>query len=168
MKKIGILENSNKEPLTEKQILFCLEYVKDFNGYKAAIRAGYSENSAMSSSSRLLSYEKVQAYLRDIMQKVEKKKIMDVQEIQERLTDMARGNTDEEVVVTISTGNFKTEERIVKKLVGSREQVKALELLGKANGMFIEKVQASVTSPNLECLQEYFKEKKNNGKDIHK
>lgn len=164
MKKVGILENSNKEPLTEKQVLFCLEYVKDFNAYKAAIRAGYSEHSAMSSASRLLSYDKVQVYLRDLMQKVEKKKIMDIQEIQERLTDMARGETDEEVVITISTGSFKTEEKVVKKLVGSREQVKALELLGKANGMFIEKIQANVTSPNLECLQEYFKEKKGNGK----
>lgn len=32
--------------LTKRQQLFCLEYLKDFNATKAAIRAGYSERSA--------------------------------------------------------------------------------------------------------------------------
>lgn len=40
--------------------MFCVEYIKDLNGKRAAIRAGYSEDSAQMQSSRLLSNDKVQ------------------------------------------------------------------------------------------------------------
>lgn len=49
--------------LTDKQKMFCEEYLLDLNGYQAALRAGYSENSAMQQASRLLSYDKVQSFL---------------------------------------------------------------------------------------------------------
>jgi len=39
-------EQPNSPTLTDKQRAFVLEYVKDFNGTQAAIRAGYSEDSA--------------------------------------------------------------------------------------------------------------------------
>lgn len=41
--------------LTAKQILFCAEYSKDLNCTQAAIRAGYSKNSARQQGARLLS-----------------------------------------------------------------------------------------------------------------
>ena len=88
---------------------------------------------------------------------------MDIQEIYERLTLMARGEIEEDCVVVVGEGDGYSSPRNFKKQITPKDQAKALELLGKANGMFIEKVQASVTSSNLECLQEYFKEKKNNG-----
>jgi phage terminase small subunit len=40
--------------LTPKQERFCQEYMKDLNGTKAAIRAGYSEKTANEQASRLL------------------------------------------------------------------------------------------------------------------
>lgn len=49
--------------LNEKQQLFADEYLKDFNGKQAAIRAGYAEASAEVTASRLLSNAKVQAYI---------------------------------------------------------------------------------------------------------
>lgn len=45
--------------MNDKQIRFVHEYVKDWNGTQAAIRAGYSENSAHVQASRLLSDVKV-------------------------------------------------------------------------------------------------------------
>ncbi|MGZ3694129.1 MAG: terminase small subunit, partial [Bdellovibrionota bacterium] len=41
--------------LTDQQELFVREYLVDLNGTQAAIRAGYSENTAQEQSSRLLS-----------------------------------------------------------------------------------------------------------------
>ena len=41
--------------LTDKQELFCQEYLIDLNATQAAIRAGYSEKTAQEQSSRLLS-----------------------------------------------------------------------------------------------------------------
>jgi phage terminase small subunit len=40
--------------LTDKQEAFCREYVVDFNGTQAAIRAGYSEKTANEQAARLL------------------------------------------------------------------------------------------------------------------
>lgn len=49
--------------LTDKQKFFCLEYVKDFNGTQAAIRAGYSRKGARQQAVQLLSNPNVQYYL---------------------------------------------------------------------------------------------------------
>ncbi len=46
--------------LTAKQEAFCQEYMVDLNATQAAIRAGYSEETAHQQSSRLLSIVKVQ------------------------------------------------------------------------------------------------------------
>lgn len=50
-----------KGELNDRQRLFCMEYVKNFfNGTKAAIAAGYSENTANEQASRLLTNVSVQ------------------------------------------------------------------------------------------------------------
>lgn len=49
--------------LNDKQKRFCEEYMKDFNGLQAAIRAGYSAKTSKSIAARLLTYVNVQAYL---------------------------------------------------------------------------------------------------------
>lgn len=46
--------------LTKRQILFCHEYLKDFNASKAAIRAGYSEKSAGSIGAENLQKPEIQ------------------------------------------------------------------------------------------------------------
>jgi phage terminase small subunit len=49
--------------LTPKQEAFCREYLIDFNGTQAAIRAGYAEGSAKVQASRLLTNANVSTYL---------------------------------------------------------------------------------------------------------
>jgi len=55
--------------LTEKQKAFVREYLVDFNGTQAAIRAGYAKNSASQEGSRLLANDKVSAYVRKAIDK---------------------------------------------------------------------------------------------------
>lgn len=45
--------------LTQQQELFCREYVIDYNGTQAARRAGYSEKTARSQASRLLTNDNI-------------------------------------------------------------------------------------------------------------
>jgi len=59
-----------KHGLTDKQERFCQEYVIDLNGTQAAIRAGYSENTAESQASRLLTKAKVVAYIEQLNAKM--------------------------------------------------------------------------------------------------
>ena len=61
------------DELNEKQKRFAKEYVKDFNGKQAAIRAGYSEVSSSSTASELLTYPKVQAAIQKEIQKRNKR-----------------------------------------------------------------------------------------------
>lgn len=130
--------------ITDKQKRFCLEYLKDFNATQAAIRAGFSPNSARTQSADLLAKPNIQAFIAQINQRVEKKAIMDIQEIQERLTAMARGESIEETVVVEGQGDGYSKARTFTKKVSAKEQAKALELLGKANGLFVDKIQAEV------------------------
>lgn len=60
----------SKKKLTARQELFCLEYAKDRNGKQAAIRAGYSANSAAPVASRLLTYANVKARVDELGAKV--------------------------------------------------------------------------------------------------
>ncbi|MCI0767437.1 terminase small subunit [Bacillus sp. TL12] len=54
------------EELTEKERLFCLYFVKYFNGTQAAIKAGYAKESAHVQSSRLLRRERVASYIKEL------------------------------------------------------------------------------------------------------
>src|SRR5476651_764668 len=53
------------EELSFKQQKFCEEYLLSFNAYRAAIDAGYSENTARKGD--LLHVDKIQAYLKAAM-----------------------------------------------------------------------------------------------------
>lgn len=57
------------QKLTEKQKMFCLEYLKDLNGTQAAIRAGYSAKTANRIASENLSKPVVISFLRGSMDK---------------------------------------------------------------------------------------------------
>lgn len=59
--------------LEEKQKMFCKEYLVDFNGTQAAIRAGYSKKTANEQASRLLTKVNVQTYLKQLIEKRNKR-----------------------------------------------------------------------------------------------
>jgi phage terminase small subunit len=54
------------DTLSDKQALFCREYIVDFNGAQAAIRAGYSPKSAKVTASRLLTDANVAVKLSEL------------------------------------------------------------------------------------------------------
>jgi phage terminase small subunit len=58
--------------LTDKQIRFCEEYVIDWNGTRAAIASGYSENSAKEIASENLTKPNIQAYIEEIQKDLSK------------------------------------------------------------------------------------------------
>lgn len=139
---------NTRTELTPKQKLFCQEYLKDFNATQAAIKAGYSKKTARSQGQRLLTIVDIQNYIAEFNKKVAKNNIMDITEIQERLTAMARGEVEEEVVVVTNTGDFTSEPQIVKKKVGAKDMLKGLELLGKANSLFADKI-INIDAPTI-------------------
>jgi phage terminase small subunit len=55
--------------LTEQQKKFCREYMKDFNGTQAAVRAGYSKKSAGEQATRLLGNVNAQKFIKSLQEK---------------------------------------------------------------------------------------------------
>lgn len=55
--------------LNERQKQFCNEFLIDFNGTQAAIRAGYSKNTARSIANENLTKPDIQNYLKELIQK---------------------------------------------------------------------------------------------------
>ena len=55
--------------LNEKQKQFCNEYLIDFNGTQAAIRAGYSRSTARSIANENLTKPDIQQYLKELIEK---------------------------------------------------------------------------------------------------
>lgn len=73
-----VIEN---EDLTEKQRLFCLYYIKNFNATQAAIKAGYSPERAHVTGSELVRNSKVAAEIRRLKGRVQKEIFIDVMDV---------------------------------------------------------------------------------------
>lgn len=64
-----MIQSKMKQEITRKQAEFCHQYLIDLNGKQAAIRAGYSAKTAEFQAARLLSKDKVKAYLASLQSK---------------------------------------------------------------------------------------------------
>lgn len=62
-----------KDELSDRQRRFAYEYIKDLNGTRAAIAAGYSAKGAEVRGSELLRIRKVQAFIAELRQEQEKR-----------------------------------------------------------------------------------------------
>lgn len=136
------MADSNK--LTAKQQRFCDEYLVCLNATQAAIKAGYSEKNARNIASENLAKPNLKAYIDKRMAEKEKELIADQDEVLKYLTSVMRGKTSSSVVVVESIGDFMSEAREMNKAPDEKERLKAAELLGKAHGIFTDKVEQTV------------------------
>lgn len=80
-----------KKPLSELQLNFCREYVKDFNAKQSYIRAGYKTRgkSAEVNASRLLSDARVKLEIEKLKQKLLKKQEITAEKVLKEISKMA-------------------------------------------------------------------------------
>lgn len=146
--------------LTAKQQRFCDEYLIDLNATQAAIRAGYSEKNARNIASENLAKPNIREYIDNRLAEKEKALIADQNEVLKYLTATMRREKKESVVVTTSEersvyvpdDNGTMRKQTVKKETPQIVEIparlsdanKAAELLGKAYGLYTEKVEADV------------------------
>ena len=104
---------------------FCVEFVRCGNATEAYKKAGYkvrSDNTAAVCAAKLLRNAKVQSRIAELREELDSHKIMDAAERRELLTQFAR---DEET--------------------GKADRLKAMDLLNKMDGVYINKTQVSGT-----------------------
>lgn len=130
--------------LTAKQEMFCREYLKDLNGAQAAVRAGYSPESAKEIASENLTKPNVLEYVQSLMaERIERTKIdadyviNSIHEITERCKQAIPVIVDGQ-----PTGEYRFEPNAA---------LKGCELLGKHLKLFTDKVEAS--GPNGSPLE---------------
>lgn len=149
--------------LTDKQRLFCDEYLIDLNATQAAIRAGYSEKTARKIGSENLSKPDIRAYIEIRLAEKEDALIAKQDEVMKYLTSVMRREYCEHVVVTLSEektdyvmgddGKYrkqsvKTEKpEVVEIPARLADANKAAELLGKRYSLFTDKVDVTGAVP---------------------
>lgn len=122
--------------MSPKQEKFCSEYLVDLNATQAAIRAGYSNRTAYSIGQRLLKDVEIQNRISNIRKTEYKKTIMTAEEVEYFLSQAARGELDEEVIITVGTGEGRSKAIKMRKQISDKERLKALELMGKRHHLF--------------------------------
>lgn len=133
-----------EKKLTAKQKRFCDEYLIDMNITQAAIRAEYSRKSARVIGQENLLKPAVKAYIQQRMDEKEKELIADQNEVLKYLTSVIRGQSRSSVVVVENIGDYMSEAREMEKAPDEKERLKAAELLGKAHGIFSDRVEQTV------------------------
>lgn len=113
------------QKLTKKERIFADEYVKTTNGTQSAITAGYSEKSARSKGSQLLTKINVRQYIDAVMNERSKDTIATADEVLEYLTRVVRGEEKDAFGLDVSVA----------------DKTKAAELLGKRHMLFTDKVK---------------------------
>ena len=134
----------NKEKkLTKKQEEFCREYVKDHNGTQAAIRAGYSPESARQQAHRMLTKDYILSRVHAIqIEECEKKSIneesvlLGLQETYERCMQLKPAKVwDTEKHQYVESGQY---------VFNPKGAIAALTKIGEYLGMFKQNVYANV------------------------
>lgn len=133
--------------MTEKQKIFADEYLIDLNAtraYRAAYPNCKKNSSADAAARKLLGKARIREYIDARLEEMRSKRVADAQEVMEHLTEMMRGEINEEMVVVEGTGDGCSAARIVEKQVSARDRLKAAELLGKRYGLYTEKVETDM------------------------
>ena len=149
-----------EKKLTPKQQRFCDEYLIDMNATQAAIRAGYSEKTARQIATENLSKPSIREYIDKRMKEKEAELVADQDEVMRYLTAVMRREYKENVVVTLAreTSKYVPDQNGTMRKQTIKEEFpevveipaklsdsnKAAELLGRAYGIYSDKVQQEV------------------------
>jgi len=123
--------------LTNKQEMFCKEYLIDLNATQAAIRAGYSEKTAKDIGCENLAKPNIQEFIQELMDKRSNKVNITAESILNDILD----TRDTCKAYMIVEGEFG--DKIDSAAINGRN--KANELLGKHLKLFTDRVEHSGT-----------------------
>lgn len=128
--------------LKKRYELFCQEYVVDYNGTQAAIRAGYKEKSARQQASRLLASEEVLTRISELQKDQLDRLALSQDYVVLQLLETYKCCREPTPVMRYDPSTGEMEETGTYQF-DSKGALRALELIGKHLGMFSDKVHVS-------------------------
>lgn len=146
--------------LTDKQEMFCREYLVDLNATQAAIRAGYSDKTAQEQSSRLLSNVMVQNRISVLKSERNEKVGVDAAYVLRRLTEIDQMDV---LDLLLANGELKPVKDWPKVWRTTLSGMDVTEMAGDSAGL-LKKIKWPDKVKNLELLGKHidvqaFKEK---------
>ena len=145
--------------MTKKQKLFCEEYLIDLNATQAAIRAGYSPETAGSIGNENLTKPEIRAHIDRAMAERSRRTGVNADRVVQELAKIAFVNASDVIdpeTATIRVGALPEDTAAIQSVkvktfgedglereIKMADKLKALELLGKHMGMFKEKIEVS-------------------------
>ena len=139
--------------LTPKQQRFVEEYLVDLNATQAAVRAGYSARTASSIGEENLRKPEIQQAITEAKAKRSKKVNITAEYVLGNLVEVAERCMQKRPVLNMKGEQVVDEDGNNKWTFDSKGANRALELLGKHVGCFVDKVELS-GSVNLGALEE--------------
>lgn len=121
---------------------FCQEYVVDYNGTQAAIRAGYKKKSARQQASRLLALEEVLTRISELQKDQLNRLALSQDYVVLQLLETYKCCREPSPVMRYDPSTGDLEETGMYQF-DSKGALRALELIGKHLGMFSDKVHVS-------------------------
>lgn len=128
----------NEHGLNERQLRFADYYIETGNASESYRRAGYKSDNPRTvetNSSKLLRNTEVRAYIDSRLSKAHSKRVMEADEVMERLTAIARGEATGKTLRGVGMG-----EQVISDIEPSiGEQHQALVQIGKRYGMWVDR-----------------------------
>lgn len=149
---------------TDKQKRFIEEYLIDLNATQAAIRAGYSEDTAKEMGYENLTKPHIQEAIQEAQNKRSERTQITQDDVIRRLIEIADISTGKKAIteteIARTEGGVIVGTDVTKTCFEPHAANKALELLGKHLGMFRDKVEVSgaVTNQNINLSSDEFRE----------
>lgn len=129
--------------INNKHELFCQEYIVDYNATQAAIRAGYSKKTAGAIASNLLRKVNILARVKELQKEQTARLAVTQDWVVQQLVDVVKKSKDPEPVMKWDSEEKKMVESGVYEY-DSRGATRALELLGKHLGMYVDRLEEKV------------------------
>lgn len=131
--------------LSVKQALFVDYYLQTKgNASEAARLAGYSPKTAFRSGQENMQNPAILSAIHARTAELETERTISTQAMLEYLSSVINGDADDELVVNVGKGKGYTSPEKVKARVTTKDRLKAVELLGKFRGLFINKQEVDL------------------------
>jgi phage terminase small subunit len=169
--------------MTEKQKKFCIEYLIDLNATQAAIRAGYSEDTAEIIGFENLRKPNIKEYIDEFLDDYLKRSKVSIAKVLNRLDEIIESDIGEfaeikekttekdgisitsQGVVLKDTAELNT--RVLSEIsetnsgikIKMKDTLKAIDLKGKYLAMWTEKVEHSINDESYQKLKDLYGQK---------
>lgn len=153
-----------EQELSERQRRFADLYIETGNATQSYIKAGYKASTpatAWNCASRLLRSARVSSYINRVLSSKNSERIASQDEVLELLTQLARGEMTEEMIVAYQ--NKATYEKATRQ-APPKDRAKALELLGKRYLLFTDRQQIEANVETTQYVAEWGTDDQSNNK----